>query len=201
MRSVLAVIVLAGCAGKTPPVVHYDLAGPPDSAAEPARPNAPVIALERIEAAAAYDSNRIALRTSDVRLDYYRYHRWIAPAPDQATELIAATWRESGHFSRVEVASLGSDAAAIVEGRLLALEVDASQPMPAVHIILELTARVPGEGVIYHRQFSHRAPLRDRSKEAAVEGMRRGLEAIARSAAAPISRAAALAAREDEPRA
>lgn len=189
----LLALALSACAGKTPPVIHYDLAGPTQGETQPAPPGAPVIALERVASAAPYDTNRIALRTSDVNLDYYRYHRWVAPAPDLVTELLASNLRESGQFSRVEIETFGTEPAAILEGRLLTLEIDATQPRLTVHIVVELTAREPGGDVLFHRQLSRRIPLATRSVEAAVAAMRRGLQAIAQTAARQVALVAARA--------
>lgn len=190
IRAAALLALVAGCAGAPKPVHYYDLVGP-TSAAPPAAANGlPIIAIEPFSAASAYDSDDIAIRRSDVQLDYYRYHRWVAPAPDQVTELIARGLQESGRFGRVDVDEVDPKVGLVVHGRVLALEARADGDTVAAHVVLELTGTSESGAVVFRRQLERDVPARTKTVGSLVAAFHAAIAAIA-GTAAPLLAAAA----------
>ncbi len=188
--ALLALVGIGGCAGAPRPVHYYDLVGPTRAAPAPAAQGLPVIAIEPFSAASAYDGDDIAIRRSDVQLDYYRYHRWVAPAPDQVTELIARGLQRSGHFGRIDVDEVDPGVGLIVHGRVLALEARADGDKVAAHVVIELTGTTGSGDVVFRRQLERDVPARTKTVSAVVAAFHTAVDDIA-TTAAPLLAAAA----------
>lgn len=189
--ALLAAGILQGCLGAPPSIAHYDLVGRRPGCTPAPVAGAPVITIQRLTASAAYDGTGIALRTSDVRLDDYRYHRWTAAVQDQVTELLAESWRERGQFARVDIDELASDASFIVSGRVLTFEeLATSKAVRRARVVLMLTGRTTGGRVLYHQRLESEHPLTGSSVDSLVEALRAAVTDIALETAPDIAAAA-----------
>ena len=115
-------LVLAGCAG-----FHSDQAATQVYTLEPAftesKPETEgnatrTLQVRRPQAAPGLDTDRIALRRSAQRLDYYAASRWPAPLPDLLQSLAIEALRASGKFRAVQ-----PDTAAFAADEILQIEI------------------------------------------------------------------------------
>ena len=110
-----------------------------ESKSEPASGTASLLVL-RPQAAPGLDTERIALRRSAQRLDYYAASRWPAPLPDFMQSLAIEPLRASGKFRSVQ-----SDHAAFTTDMVLQIEIRrfqaeyAGDAAPVVHVQLLAT--------------------------------------------------------------
>jgi cholesterol transport system auxiliary component len=134
----------------------------------------------RPQAAPGLDTENIALRRGDQRLDYYANSRWPAPLPDFLQSLAVEALRASGKFRSVH-----SDRSAFAADEVLQIEIRrfqaeyAGEGAPVVHVQLLAT-------------LGHRA---DRSVVASVsaEGSAPAAENRMQAVVAAFQRAAAAA--------
>ena len=114
-------LVLAGCASfhsDQPPTQVYTL-DPVFSASKlEAGSNAAALQVLRPRAAPGLDTERIALRRSAQRLDYYAASRWPAPLPEFLQSLAIDALRASGKFRAVQ-----PDTSAFAADELLQIEI------------------------------------------------------------------------------
>ncbi|HEV7431732.1 MAG TPA: ABC-type transport auxiliary lipoprotein family protein [Steroidobacteraceae bacterium] len=110
-----------------------------ESKAEPATDAASLLVL-RPQAAPGLDSDRIALRRSAQRLDYYAASRWPQPLPEFLQSLTVETLRASGKFRTVQ-----PDRATFAADKVLQIEIRRFQAeysgdgAPVVHVQLLAT--------------------------------------------------------------
>jgi cholesterol transport system auxiliary component len=138
-----ALFALAGCGG-----LHSDQRAAQvytldpvytESKSEAASSAASLLVL-RPQAAPGLDTDRIALRRSAQRLDYYAASRWPAPLPDFLQSLAIEALRASGKFRSVQ-----SDRAAFATDVVLQIEIRRFQAeytidaAPVVHVQLLAT--------------------------------------------------------------
>lgn len=94
----------------------------------------------RPQAAPGLDTDRIALRRSAQRLDYYAASRWPAPLPDFLQSLAIEALRATGKYSSVQ-----PDRAAFAADEVLQIEIRrfqaeyATEGAPVVHVQLRAT--------------------------------------------------------------
>jgi ABC-type uncharacterized transport system auxiliary subunit len=157
-----ASIACAACGGKLPETRFYQLAAP---AASAPRGDA-VLVLETLTAEAAYDDDRIAYRTTPVRIDYYHYHRWSSPPGVMVSNYLEQALEASGRF-RAVVRELTAAAPVVLGGRVLAIEeVDRSSSEWLARIVLELTLSDARTGeALWTDQIEATEPLRQRTPE------------------------------------
>jgi ABC-type uncharacterized transport system auxiliary subunit len=160
----LAATALAatGCAGKLPETRHYQLAAPEGKRAS----GDAVLVLETLSTDAAYDDDRIAYRTTPVRIDYYQYHRWSSSPGTMVSNYLEQALEASGRF-RAVVRELTAAAPVILAGRVVAIEeVDRSRTEWLGRIVVELTLNDARTGEsLWTEQLEETEPLRERSPE------------------------------------
>jgi len=136
-------LLVAGCSG-----FHSDEAAtqvytldPVIAAAKSAAPEeAPSLLLLRPQAAPGLDTERIALRRSGQRMDYYAASRWPAPVPEFVQSLAVDTLRGSGKYRSVQAdgTAFSADRALQIEIRRFQAEYAGDGP-PTVHVQLLAT--------------------------------------------------------------
>lgn len=172
MKALAAWITCAACActGKLPETRYYQLA----QLTEPARLTAPaaaprgdaVLVLETLAAEAAYDDDRIAYRSTPVRIDYYHYHRWSSAPGVMVSNYLEQALEGTGRF-RAVVRELTAAAPVILGGRVLAIEeVDRGPTSWLARIVLELTLSDARTGeALWTDQLEDSEPLAQRTPE------------------------------------
>jgi cholesterol transport system auxiliary component len=144
-RGLVAVLLLfsAGCSGlhSNQPAMQVYTLDPVFTQAKPeAGANATTLQVLRPQAAPGLDTDRIALRRSAQRLDYYAASRWPAPLPEFLQSLAIEALRASGKFRTVQ-----ADSATFVSDQVLQIEIRRCQAeyagdgAPSVHVQLLAT--------------------------------------------------------------
>jgi ABC-type uncharacterized transport system auxiliary subunit len=157
-----AALAASGCAGKLPETRHYQLAAPGGKQAG----GDAVLVLETLSTDAAYDDDRIAYRTTPVRIDYYQYHRWSSSPGTMVSNYLEQALEASGRF-RAVVRELTAAAPVILAGRVVAIEeVDRSRTEWLGRIVIELTLNDARTGEsLWTEQLEETEPLRERTPE------------------------------------
>jgi cholesterol transport system auxiliary component len=135
-------LVSAGCSGfhSHEPATQVYTLDPQFTQAPPAAASTATLQVLRPEAAPGLDTERIALRRSSQRLDYYAASRWPAPAPEFLQSLAIEALRASGKFRSVQAdsATFASDLVLQIEIRRFQAEY-AGDGAPVVHVQLVAT--------------------------------------------------------------
>jgi cholesterol transport system auxiliary component len=102
--------VLSGCAGNllqsdAPPATTFRLAAAPPQPEVVATPIPYAVAVARPRAAAALDTDRIAIAAAGNRFDYYAAARWAEPAPVMLQSSVVAALAATGQFGGGVVAA------------------------------------------------------------------------------------------------
>jgi cholesterol transport system auxiliary component len=143
-----AALLLAGCSGSllqsdTPRPETYRLgsAPVPAGAAAPAAGNivsALGLTVARPRAAAALDSERIAVVAGGNRFDYYADVRWAEPAPQMLQQNLVAALARSGRFAGVFAAPARVPSELMLDVELRRFEADATAGgAPVVRVALQ----------------------------------------------------------------
>jgi cholesterol transport system auxiliary component len=136
-------VVLAGCSGfhsNQPALQVYTLDPAFTEAKAEAGSSSTSLQVPRPQAAPGLDSDRIALRRSAQRLDYYAGSRWPAPLPEFVQSLAVEALRASGKFRTVQ-----ADSATFAADEVLQIEIQrwqaeyAGDGAPVVHVQLLAT--------------------------------------------------------------
>jgi ABC-type uncharacterized transport system auxiliary subunit len=177
----LALVVVAACAGKLPDTRYYQLAAP---AAQTGRGDL-VIALEPFETDSGYDDERIDYRATPYRLDYYHYHRWSAAPGVLVGNFFEQALERSGRFRSV----VRDGAPLVVRGRVVAIEeIDQSKSRWLGRIQLELALVDTRTGTtLWSQDFDETEPLRIQSPEGLAQALSIALGRIAAAAAPAIA--------------
>ena len=187
VTAVALVAALVGCRGSAPPVRYYKIALPD---AEPAGQGEGrgILALERLNADAAYDDARIVYRESPYRLDYYHYHRWTAPPGLMVSDYLRMAYQQTGKFRSV-VAGYSSDADAILSGRLMAIEeVNRTETEWLARIRLELRLRDARTGdLLWSQVLTETERLERNEPEALAMAMAAAMTRIVETSAPTIA--------------
>lgn len=140
-------LLLAGCSGgllqsDSPRPESYRLGSqvtPPASATLPATAASPLgLTVARPRAAAALDSERIAVVAGGSRFDYYAGVRWAEPAPQMLQQNLVAALARSGRFAGVFAAPGRVPAELALDVELRRFEVDTiNGDTPVVHVALQ----------------------------------------------------------------
>ncbi|HEV7433000.1 MAG TPA: ABC-type transport auxiliary lipoprotein family protein [Steroidobacteraceae bacterium] len=138
-----ALLVVAGCGGlhSDQPVTQVYTLDPQYAQPKPETAGNPVSVLVlRPQAAPGLDSDRIALRRSAQRLDYYAASRWPAQLPDFLQSLAIDALRASGKYSSVQPdhATFAADEVLQIEIRRFQAEYP-GEGAPVVHVQLLAT--------------------------------------------------------------
>ncbi len=168
-----ALLMLAGCGGlhSDQPVMQVYTLDPvyPPSKLEAPSSGASVLVL-RPQAAPGLDTDRIALRRSAQRLDYYAASRWPAQLPDFLQSLAIDALRASGKYSSVQSdhGSFAADEVLQIEIRRFQAEYPA-EGAPVVHVQLLAT--------LGHR--NNRSVVAGASAESSVPAAENRMQAVA----------------------
>jgi ABC-type uncharacterized transport system auxiliary subunit len=172
------------CSGKLPETRYYQLA----QLAEPAQLAGPattttrgdtILVLETLAAEAAYDDDRIAYRTTPVRIDYYHYHRWSSAPGVMVSNYLEQALEATGRF-RAVVRELTAAAPVILGGRVLAIEeVDRGPTSWLARIVLELTLSDVRTGeALWTDQIQETEPLAQRTPEGLATALSKAMARI-----------------------
>lgn len=140
------VAVLAGCGGllqsDNPTPETYRLgpaAAPAPAASTAARPATALgLTVARPRAAAALDSDRIALVSAGNRFDYYAGVRWAEPAPQMLQQNLVDALAHSGEFAGVFAAPARVPSELMLDVEVRRFEVDATAAgAPVVRVALQ----------------------------------------------------------------
>lgn len=146
VSALMAVTVFSGCGGllqsENPRPETYRLgaaASPTTTAAGAARPATALgLTVARPRAAAALDSDRIALVSTGNRFDYYAGVRWAEPAPQMLQQNLVAALAHSGSFAGVFAAPARVPSELLLDVEVRRFEVDATaEGAPVVHVALQ----------------------------------------------------------------
>jgi len=141
-----AVLLLAGCGGllksDTPQPETYRLGSvhaSADNAAATLTGTPPLaLTVARPRAAAALDSERIAVVSGGNRFDYYAGVRWAEPAPQMLQQNLVAALARSGRFAGVFAAPARVPSELMLDIELRRFEADATAgEAPVVHVVLQ----------------------------------------------------------------
>lgn len=151
-----------GCSRTT--TQHYQVQMIPDQVQATTQPATASLSVQTFSADAAYDDRRIVYRTSDVRLDYYHFHRWAAEPGAMVSTVLREVYRKSGYFQAV-VGGFARETDVVLSGRLVALEeVDISRDEWVARISLELSLRDNRTGkLLWNDLISTTEPLAEQS--------------------------------------
>jgi ABC-type uncharacterized transport system auxiliary subunit len=165
----------AACGARGPETRYYQLAAA-TATMRGHGAGGPVLAVEPLDAGAAYDDERIIYRTSPYRLDYYEYHRWSASPGTMVGDAIADVLAASGRFGAIEREET-READVVLGGRLVALEeVDVSSTRWVGRIALDLRLTDARSGdVIWSQRLEATEPLARRSPEGLAAAVSRAL--------------------------
>jgi ABC-type uncharacterized transport system auxiliary subunit len=182
--ALVALVALAGCSSTLPETRYYQLAAP---AAQPAHGGA-LLVLDTLSAEAAYDDDRIAYRTTPVRIDYYHYHRWSSSPGVMVTSYLEQALEATGRFRGV-VRELTAGAPVVLAGRVIAIEeVDRSRTEWQARIVLELTLSDARTGeALWTEQLAQTEPLAQRTPEGLAAALSAAMARIVASTAPVIA--------------
>ncbi len=194
MKTLALCLLLAACGGKIPETRFYQLATPP--AAKAPDPAGSVLAIEPLEAAQAYDDERLVYRINPYRLDYYNYHRWSTTPGTLVSDFLERAFESSGQFSSVTRDEQA--APVILGGRLIALEeVDKSKTQWIGRVVIELTLTETASGdVLWTEQFEELEPVKTQTPEGLVQALSVAMNRIAQRALPVVSNLAVQTARK-----
>jgi ABC-type uncharacterized transport system auxiliary subunit len=120
--SLVALVILVGCAGKVryPEYYTLELPAPPDPpAAESAHAT---LAIREFRAPNYLRQGAIVYKTSPEQIGFYAYHRWATDPRDFVTNSVIDHVRASGAFAHVKAYDGSRDADYVLSGRLEKLE-------------------------------------------------------------------------------
>jgi ABC-type uncharacterized transport system auxiliary subunit len=174
--AVLVVPMMWACGGSVPSTRYYQLAAPTKTTP---RAGSATIAIEPLQADAAYDDERIVYRLNPYRLDYYNYHRWSAPPGTLVSNYLQEALARSGKF-RAVVHEGGEAAPVVLGGRLVAIEeVDSSKVHWLGRISVELTLTDSTSGqVLWSEMFEETAALPAQTPEGLARAISAALQRI-----------------------
>lgn len=176
-RAVLALTLVAACAGKVPETRFYQLAAPKAAAPD----NAGVaLVIETLDTESAYDDERMVYRLTPYRLDYYNYHRWSSAPGALVGNFLEQSFEASGRFRSV-TREPNPAAPVTLGGRVIALEeVDKSKTEWIGHVVIELTLTDSSTGdVIWSQQYEENEPLPEQKPEGLAMALSKALGRVA----------------------
>ena len=173
---VATLVACAACGGKLPETRYYQLAPPADKHTG----GDELLVLESLTADAAYDDDRIVYRTTPFRLDYYQYQRWSSSPGLMVGNYLEQAFETSGKF-RAVVREMTPDAAAVLAGRVVAIEVvDRSKTEWVGRIVLELVLTDARTGeALWTQQLEETEPLRQQTPEGLAQALSVAMSRIA----------------------
>jgi ABC-type uncharacterized transport system auxiliary subunit len=119
----LAVVVMAGCAGKVHYPDYYMLAiAPPDDPPSNDNHKLSAVAVQRFETPAYLRQGRIVYRQTPEQIGFYDYHRWASDPGQVVTGAVMDCVRSAGVFSFVEAYDAQENAEYLLGGRLERLD-------------------------------------------------------------------------------
>lgn len=174
---------LGACSlGKPGPEVHYYALSLPVPSV-PAPEGRPVLMLQRFAARDPFAQETLVYRSSTYRVNFYSYHRWIAPPAHLVSEWTLRYLRGAGLFSKVSEYSGDLALSAIVRDFT---ETDEKDSWSASLSIDFMVTRTKDAAPVLMQNYSatQRAPRRN--PEAIAEAMSRNLEQILKQLAADL---------------
>ncbi len=193
------VLLLAGCAGKTPDTRFYQLAAPGQIAV---KNSAGIeLAIEPLDTDPAYDDERIVYRVTPYRLDYYNYHRWSSAPGTLIADFLESSFESSGRFRTV---TRDTTAAPVtLGGRVVAIEeVDRSKTTWVGRVVVELHLTDTATGdVLWTEQYEEIEPVKQQTPEGLAVALSIALRRISDKALPIVSNLAVQTARANETKA
>ncbi len=175
---VLGIVLFSGCSltKPQPEVRHYtlEIALPAASSATASA----TLVVRPFSAQDPYSQERLVYRTSPYQLDFYNYHRWAAPPPEQIADWTRRYLRDTALFTRVSPTGEGAADFAL-NGKIRRLEeVDHEQTWEAVLNIDFWLTRAEQRTPVWFQSYTTVQQATKRNPAAVAEAMSRNLEAI-----------------------
>lgn len=162
-------LLAAGCASPSPPASLYRLSALPPQAgsAEPLR-----IMVERPEAPASLDTQRMALARCNLDFDYFAGVEWIDAAPSMIQRLLIESLDGMDGVIAVDASSMSAaiDRSLKTDLRAFQAEYAAKDQLPAAHVQVNAKIISPKTlEIVASRTFDARIPASANSQRAIVE--------------------------------
>jgi cholesterol transport system auxiliary component len=198
----LALLVMHGCGGsllqsdRAPPETYRlgtVTASPANDAPRPA-PLPYAMSVVRPRAAAALDTDRIALVPAPNRFDYYTEVRWAEPAPEMLQHSLVAALGDTGRFSGVYATPARVSVELTLDVELRHFEADASagDAAPAAHVQVQATLVDARRGQRLTSFLSEaRVPAAENRRAAIVAAFERANDQVVRDVVTRIAEASA----------
>ena len=187
-------LVSASCGlGKPGPDLHYySLSLPvPQTAAPEHRPS---LMLRRFAARDPFGQEALVYRSSAYRVNFYGYHRWIAPPANMVSEWTLRYLRGAGVFSQVSEYSGDLLLSAIIRDFT---EMDGADTWSASLSIDFIMSRTKDAAPVFMRAYSATQRAVRRNPEAVAEAMSRNLQQVLEQLTADLQPVAAQLAPSD----
>lgn len=187
---ILALVGLlqTGCFSSDPKREYfYQLKGPL-TAQE--KGDGPRLMVATFDAAAGYETPRLAYRSSEFEVGYYGYHKWTTEPARLITEMTTQFLRASGKFSAVGDSESLREPQAVLEGTVLAIEeVDHSETWQARLALRWQVRRTGEEKALVTHIFDRRVPCTERHPREVARGISQILAEEAKKLADKVARA------------
>src|SRR5580704_10009410 len=174
----LAVVVMAGCAGKVHYPDYYMLAiAPSDDPPANDDHTLSAVAVQRFETPAYLRQGRIVYRQTPEQIGFYDYHRWASDPGQVVTSAVIDCVRSAGVFSIVEAHDGQERAEYLLSGRLERL--DETDYNNAVQVEVRLSAQLVNRktGVpVWTGDMTTTANVSDRQVSSVVRAMDQAMQ-------------------------
>lgn len=175
--SLLALILLSGCAGVRYPK-SYLLNFPPPLADALPRQTFGAVAVREFRCPEYLCEGRIVYRPNSEEVGFYEYHRWAVNPRQSITQFMTDSLRTQSLFKRVEAYERGIETAYVLTGRIERLdELDRGRDVLAECAISAELVEVHTGSVLWSDRASETLPLASRD----MAGVVNGITAAARS--------------------
>jgi cholesterol transport system auxiliary component len=158
-------------------LLEVEREGPPRSVSLPGR-----LVVQPTRLSPGYDKKELVYRLSPSRYESDYYHQFVTDAGSQTAEQMRQWLRKSRSFSQVLVAGSVADATHILESSITALYGDfrdKNQPQAVLDLqVFLIDVRTRDLPVVFHKEYAARAPLRENTAEALVQGYDQALREI-----------------------
>jgi cholesterol transport system auxiliary component len=149
----LLLLLLAGCAVKSPPVSTYVLTIPPAVFAfQPSQTNA-VLLISAMTADPGYKTSQMIYLKEPAHLREYSRNAWVAPPAQMFMPLLIESIESKNYFRAVTAPPFAGHSDYRLDTRLILLQQEFLQPQSQVRCIVEalLTNNYTGRVIVSHR--------------------------------------------------
>lgn len=168
------VLLLAGCVelpGPGPVPTLYELSAQRQFTADLPKANWQLVVEEPV-AAGGLDSDRIALKPSPLKLEYFADARWTSRAPRMLQTLLVESFENSGRIIGVGRQAIGLNPDFNLKSELRDFQADYASDgkPPVIHVGLSAKlVALPDNRIVAAKRFDQAVAARDQSKAAVIE--------------------------------